>query len=82
MFETQDFKVREFVYSANEIVEYLKKLPPFGNYQGFPEDKIINLDKFYIPYEWQKQLLMQGFNSSANSPNGLIEFYKQLKTDK
>ena len=50
--------------------------------QKFPDDKTINLVKFTLPQEWQKQLLDQRFNSSTKILKNIVELCKKLETAK
>ena len=43
------------------MVGYIEDFPPFGWNQGFPEENILELIEFALPYEWQEQILVQGF---------------------
>ena len=59
LFNTQDYKIREFILCVRNIVKYLDHLLPFGMYDGIPCNKIMELVEFTPPHEWQKQLLVQ-----------------------
>ena len=62
------------------MVKYLEKSPPFGEVQNLPEDKILKLVQFSIPKEWQKELIIQGFDSATQGLTDIVEFYKRLET--
>ena len=62
------------------MVDYLEKFPPFGAGQCLPEDKILKLVEFSVPKEWQKELIIQGFDSSTQGLTELVELYERLKT--
>ena len=47
------------------MVYYLEELPPFVSNQGLPEDERMELVEFALPYEWQKQLLVQGYDYTS-----------------
>ena len=49
-----DTKICKFICSIDEIVNYLKKFPPFGANQALPKDEILKLVEFSMPIEWQK----------------------------
>ena len=50
LFKPRDSNLLIFFCHVNNIVEYLKHLPPFGTYKGLPNDKIINLAKFTLSH--------------------------------
>ena len=62
------------------MVEYLEKLPSFGEVQRLPEDEIIKLVDFSLPKEWQKELIIQGFNSVTQGLTGIVKFCERLET--
>ena len=62
------------------MVEYLKKIPPFGAGQRLPEDDILDLVEFSLLKEWQKKLIIQGFKSANQGLTDLVEFCDCLKT--
>ena len=82
LFEPQDSNIRYFICWVNGIIEYLKHLPLFGTALWLPDDKIISLIDFALPYKWQKHLTKQGFNISTKSLNKLVDSCKQLETTK
>ena len=82
MFNPQDSNIHEFICRVNYMVEYLNHLPPFGQYQEFLEDGILELVELVILCEWHKQLLVQGFESEVKILNTLIELFGHLNTSK
>ena len=80
LFKPQDSNIRNFIFSVNDIAEYLEHSPQFRKYQVFPEYEINDLVKFYLLRKWQRKLLVQGSDSYANILNNIIEFCKRLKT--
>ena len=62
------------------MVDELYKFPPFGITQGLPDNEIINLVDFLLPKEWQKELIIQGFESMTQGLTELIKFCKHLET--
>ena len=72
--------IRYFIYHICDMVEYLKKFPPFGAGQLLPEDDILELVEFSLPKECQKELTIQGFDSVTQSLVELVEFCERLKT--
>ena len=71
-------KIREFIYSIDEIIEYLKKFPTFGTNQGLPEYDILYLVDFLLPIEWQTELLIQRLDSATQGLTELIELCERL----
>ena len=74
--------IRYFIFSIDKMVEYLEKFPPFGSGQRLPEYEILELVEFSLPKNWQKELIIQGFDSTTKGLTELVEFYKFLKTAK
>ena len=64
------------------MVEYLKKFPHFGIVQGLPDKDILELVKLLMPQEWQKELIIEGFDSATQGLAELVEFYECLETAK
>ena len=62
------------------MVEYLEKFPPFGTWQRPPYNKILDLVEFSLPKEWQKELIIQGFDSVTQGLTELVEFFERLDT--
>ena len=63
-------------------MEYLEKLPPFGENQVLPEDDIIKLVGFFMPSECQKELIIQGFDSTTQGLTEIFNFCERLETAK
>ena len=64
LYKKSKTKTCDFICRVNEIVKYIDHFPPFGDYQGLPEDEILNIMEFALPQECQKEILVQGFDSS------------------
>ena len=79
LYKPKDCPVRDFVCRVNEILEYLSKFPPFANNQGLPEDEVIELIEFALPREWQRQMLVQGFDPASKSIQDLVDFCERLE---
>ena len=62
------------------MVEYMQDFPTYGNNQGLPGDYIIEFMEYSLPCEWQKQLLVQGFDSSTKKLYELIDFCNHMET--
>ena len=63
------------------MVEYFKNFSPFGSRQRLPDENILELVEFSLPKEWQKQLIIQGFDSETQGLTDLIKFCEHLETD-
>ena len=61
------------------MVEYLDQFLPFQADQGLPKDEILDLVGFTLTCECQKQLLVQGFDSTVKILNKTIKFCKRLE---
>ena len=76
----RDTKIRYFICRIDKIVKYLKKFSPFGVGQRLPDDNIHEMVEFSLPKEWQKELIIQGFDSATQGLMELVEFCKRLET--
>ena len=63
------------------MVEYLENFPLFGAGQRLTDDKILELVVLSLPKEWQKELIIQGFESTTQGLTELVEFCKRLEID-
>ena len=79
---TCDTKIRDFIYCIDEMVECLKKFPPFREVKRLPDDEILELVEFSLPEEWQKELIIQGFDSTNQGLTKLIDFLERIVTKK
>ena len=64
------------------MVEYPKKFPPLGAKQRLLDDKIIKLTELSLLKEWQKQLIIQVFDSATHELTDIVEFRESLETAK
>ena len=62
------------------MVKYLKKLLPLWAVQPLPKDEIFELVQFSIPKEWEKEIIIQGFDSKTQGLTELVNFCEHLKT--
>ena len=62
------------------MVDYLENFLTFGAGQHIPEENILKLVEFSLPKEWQKELIIQGFDCSTQDPTDLVEFCERLET--
>ena len=45
-----------------------------------PADEVMEHMEFAIPHSWQKQMILQGFNTIEHNMDEFLEFCKRLKT--
>ena len=64
------------------MVYYLEYFSPFSQHQGLPEDDLIDIVYFALPCEWQKQLLVQDYESSGKDLYEIFELCERLDTAK
>ena len=70
LFNPRDYKIHEFIFLFNEIIEYLYNILPFRAKRGHPKDEILELVEFALLSKWNDQLLIQGFElHRKNLPN-------------
>ena len=62
------------------MVEYLEKFRPFGAGKRLLDDNVIELVEFSLPKEWQKQLIIQVFDSASQGLTELVKFWEHLET--
>ena len=60
------------------MVDYLEKFPPFGSGQRLPEYEILELVELYLLKEWQKELIMQWFESTTQGLTDIVDFCEHL----
>ena len=80
LYKPCDTNIRDFICRIEEMVEYFNNLSPFGAGQRLPEDDILELVKFSLPKEWQKELTIQRFESETQGLTEIFEFCERLKT--
>ena len=80
LYKTCGNKTRYFICRVNKMVNYLDKFLPFGARQHPLEDEILELGESSLPKEWQKELIIQGFDSATQVLTELVEFFECLET--
>ena len=80
VYKTHKTKIWEFICRIEKMVDYLKKFPSFGIGQGLLDDEILQLVEFLLPGEWQKELIIKGFDSATQSLTELVELCEILET--
>ena len=56
--------MRYFICPIDKMIKYLEKFPPSRVGKRPTEDEILELIEFSLPEEWQKELIIQGFEST------------------
>ena len=79
LFKPHHLQTRNFVARVRKLNDHLKNFPLFGNNQELPEDKILEIIKFSLLQEWQKTMLVQGFDSATASVQDLIDLCERLE---
>ena len=80
MRKPKDMKTRDYCARYSEINKYLESFPPFkGKNQVIPNDEILEHLEFAIPNSWQKQMVLQGFNTLERTMEDFIEFCERLE---
>ena len=80
LFDTQESKTHKFIYRLNYNIFYLKHFPLFRTNQGITNNKIVDIIKSALTYEWQTHLINQGFNSNTKILGDLVELFDILET--
>ena len=76
-------KTRDYCARYSKINKYLESFPPFnGKRQAIPNDEILEHLEFAIPSSWQKQMVLQGFNTLERTIEDFIEFCERLEFSK
>ena len=74
--------VTTMVYCARfaELNNYLESFPPHnGRDQCLPDDEVLEHLEFAIPNSWQKQMIMQGFNTLEHTMEDFVGFCERLE---
>ena len=73
--------IRAYYARYQELNRYLDQFPPFGNRsQMLPTDEVMEHMEFAIPHSWQKQMILQGFNTVEHTMDEFLEFCERLET--
>ena len=76
----RDMKIRRYCARFAELNKYLESFPPYhGESQSLPKDEVLEHLEFTIPNNWQKQMIMQGFNTLEQSVEEFIEFCDRME---
>ena len=80
MYKPRVTKIRYLISHIDNIFEYLKKFPPFRAGKRLPEDDILKLVEFSPPKQWEKELIIQGFDSATQVLAEIVNFCERLET--
>jgi hypothetical protein len=73
-------KIREFVGRLFEMNEELAYFPPmYSEEEILDEDELMDIVEISIPFSWQRQLVIQGFDINEHTLNELVEFCERLE---
>ena len=62
------------------ILSSVQNLPTFGDEQFIPKDEMLEIMDLSLPEEWQKQMIIQGFDSATQGLAQLVGFCESLET--
>ena len=82
LYKPCDTKIRYFIYRINKMIKYLDKSPPFEEGQRLPKYEILQLVEFSLLNEWQKELIIQVFDSKTQGLTDIVKFCESLETSK
>ena len=80
LYKPCDTKIQYFIYRINKMIKYLDKFPPFDAGQRLPEDESLEMVEFSLLNEWQKELIIQVFDSETQGLTDLVNFCERLET--
>ena len=76
----KDMRIRMYCARFSELNKYLESFPPYnGPNQCLPQDEILEHLEFAIPNSWQKQMVIQGFNTLEHTIEEFIEFCERME---
>ena len=76
----KNMKIRDYCARYSEINKYLEAFPPFkGRDQMISDEEVLEHLEFAVPNSWQKQMVLQGFNTLERSVDDFIEFCERLE---
>lgn len=78
----RDLPVREFMARLLELNEYFKFFPPTeGNEEPkkLSQEEIMDIAEYAMPNNWQKAMMMHGFDPIAHSPDEFVEFCERIE---
>jgi len=75
----RDMKIRDFMGRVTELNEYLPLFPPFEEHQGLNNEEIMDIAEFATPTQWQRTMVLQGFDPIIHTPQEFVEFCERLE---
>ena len=74
--------IRMYCARFAELNKYLESFPPYNENQNLPDDEVLEHFEFAIPNSWQKQMVLQGFNTLEHTTEEFVEFCERLEFSK
>jgi hypothetical protein len=71
--------IHEFMNCLIEINEYLPLYPPFSNNGKLSVEEILDIAEFATPSQWQKAMVLYGFDPTKHTPIKFVEFCERLE---
>ena len=71
--------IRMYCARFSELNKYLESFPPYNEDQKLPDDEVLEHFEFAIPNAWQKQMVLQGFNTLEHTTEEFVEFCERLE---
>ena len=71
--------IREFINRLVEINEYLTYFPPFNQENKLPVEELMDIAEFAVPSQWQKAMVLHGFDPTEHTPSEFVEFGERLE---
>ena len=80
LYQPRNRKIRSFICYIYDMVEYPIHFPPLGAGQRLPDKEILKQVEFSLLREWQKELIIQGFNSTTQGLMKPVKLCERLET--
>ena len=64
---------------VTELNEYLPLFPLFEEHQGLSNEEIMDIAEFATPTQWQRMMVLQGFDPIIHTPQEFVEFCERLE---
>ena len=75
----REMKIREFMNRVVEINEYLPMFPPYEEDSKLSNEEIMDIAEYATPAQWQKTMVMHGFDPITHTPTEFVEFCERLE---
>ena len=79
MQKPRTMKVREFGTRVVEMNDQFSFYPPFLMENRLPDDELANIVEAAMPQQWQRSMLIQGFDVADHTFDELIEFAERME---